>query len=382
MSYRILVIEDDAAVRDTLRAGLADSNHELREEADGSRVFARLEEFRPQIILADINVPGWDTRTLLDKVHEMEEEPLVILIAPLASREIAIQALRAGAHDYILKPLQTWDVTARVSRAVQRYQSMEDTRVHLIQSEKMVSLGRLVAGVAHEINSPLGVINGNNDLIQRVLPALRSSLSGLTGEAAEKAADLLAVVSDATEVDHIACQRIMDLVKNLKNFAKLDEADRKAFAVHEGLDSTIRLVRYKFGDRIRVERDYSELPAIECYPNRLNQVFMNLLLNAGEAIAGEGRIRIATRHVDDTIVITFTDNGKGIPDAALAKIFDPGFTTKGGGVGMGLGLSITYRIIQDHGGTIQAESRVGEGTTFTITLPVSAKMPAKTSSQT
>lgn len=376
MSCRILILENDAAVRDLLRTSLSEFDCELKEEADGTQWSSLLSEFRPKVVLADIMLIGMKIKGLLDQVHIMEESPLVILLASQNSQESAIQALRDGAHDYILKPLQSWEVRARVQRAIERHQSMEDARLQLIQNEKMVSLGRLVAGVAHEINSPLGSINGNNDLIRRVLPSLRNSLSNLSGETAEKAANLLTIVSDATEMDHIACQRIMDLVKDLKNFAKLDEGNRKAFNVHEGLDSTIRLVRYKFGDRIRVVRDYGELPEIECHPNRLNQVFMNLLLNAGEAIEGKGEIRILTRQVDDTVVITIIDTGKGIPPAELPKIFDPGFTTKGSGVGMGLGLSITYRIIQDHGGTIQVESQEGKGAKFTITLPLSANAPA------
>ena len=371
MNCRILVIDEEAAVRHALRGALTDQDYELEEAEDGSTALARLEEVRPQIVISDVNMPGMEIVSLLEKVQKMDESPLVILIAAMASKENAIQALRVGAHDYILKPFDLGELSARVSRAVERKRLLDEVQLQLIQSEKMASLGRLVAGVAHEINSPLAVINSNNALISRALPALRNGVAGLPPcPETQEVLDLLEVFTDTAEVDRIACQRIIDLVKNLKNFARLDEADRKSADIHEGLDSTLRLVRYQFKDRIRVEKDYGELPPIECYPNQLNQVFMNILLNAGEAIEGEGVIRITTRVLDGNLVITISDTGKGIPAGDLGRIFDPGFTTKGAGVGTGLGLSITYKIVQDHGGTIQAESEVGKGTMFTITLPV------------
>lgn len=409
MNGRILILDKEAEVRGLLRRALTKQGYELEEADDTSAGLARLETFRPQVVISESDPPGTEIVSLLEKIQKMEEPPLVILLATAASKERAIQALSVGAHDYLVKPFELAELSARVGRAMERkkllaelecknkdcevactelavsqkrvreyasqleqnLRELQNSQLQLIQSEKMASLGRLVAGVAHEINSPMGVMNSNNDLLTRMLPALRNYVACLSPcPEKEKMVDLLEVLSNTAAVDRIACERITQIVKNLKNFARLDEADRKPFDIHEGLDSTLRLVQCEFGERIRVEKAYGDLPPIACYPNQLNQVFMNLLVNAGEAMEGEGVIRITTQVLDGNVVIKISDTGKGIPPAHLSKIFDPGFTTKGVGVGTGLGLSITYKIVQDHGGTIQAESQVGRGTMFTITLPV------------
>ena len=149
----------------------------------------------------------------------------------------------------------------------------------------------------------------------------------------------------------------------------MDEEERKTFHVQEGLDSTLQLVNCEFKNRIRIEKDYGDVPPIEGFPNQINQVFLNLLINAGQAIEGPGVIQISTRQQNGNVVIRISDTGKGIPAEHLDKIFEPGFTTKGVGVGTGLGLAITWNIVKAHGGTIQVESTGGQGSVFTITLP-------------
>jgi signal transduction histidine kinase len=156
----------------------------------------------------------------------------------------------------------------------------------------------------------------------------------------------------------------------LRNFARLDEAERKKADLHEGIESTLTLVAHELKGRVTVIKDFGDIPEIECYPNQLNQVFMNMLINASQAIEGEGEIRIRTWQQDGTIRIAISDSGKGIPPEFQSKVFDPGFTTKRAGLGTGLGLSICLKIVEDHGGRIELESNVGRGTTFTIVLPL------------
>jgi signal transduction histidine kinase len=180
----------------------------------------------------------------------------------------------------------------------------------------------------------------------------------------------LEVLDEIGRVNKTACERIVATVKSLRNFARLDEAERKRVDLHEGLESTLVLVHHEFKNRIKVVRDYGdEVPEVECSPNQLNQVFMNILVNAAHAIEGEGTVNIATRSEGEQVTISFTDTGRGIDPKVVPNIFDPGFTTKGVGVGTGLGLAICYRIVKDHHGSIDVESEPGRGTTFAITLP-------------
>ncbi|MEE9241296.1 MAG: ATP-binding protein [bacterium] len=247
--------------------------------------------------------------------------------------------------------------------------NMKDSRRVREQSEKMASLGRLVSAVVHEINTPVGAINSNNDLLARMLPLLREHAAGESEESRKKKlTEFVETLTTIAEVDRMAVRRIVDLVRNVKNFSRLDRADRVPFKLQEGLDNTVRLVEWQFKDRIRVEKAYGDLPKIRCFPNRLNQAFLNLLVNAGEAIEGRGVITIATRIEGDNVVVEFSDTGKGIPDEQREKIFEADFTTKE--TGTGLGLSITREIVREHDGTIEVESELGKGTVFRISLPV------------
>lgn len=254
------------------------------------------------------------------------------------------------------------------------HQKLKETQAQLIQSEKMASLGNLVAGVAHEINNPIGAIHSAADVsvraVERIHKAFDGSQSLTELQQDRRFQHALHALAENTQLIESASNRVNHIVRSLKTFARLDEAHYQRTNIHDGLDSTLMLLHHEIKNRIQVEKQYGQIPLILCYPNELNQVFMNILANAAQAITGQGTIRIRTRIDDSHVYIDIEDDGRGIPPEKITKIFDPGFTTRGVGVGTGLGLSISYNIIKKHRGEIRVKSEVGEGTTFTIVLPI------------
>jgi signal transduction histidine kinase len=246
----------------------------------------------------------------------------------------------------------------------------------LIMQEKMASLGNLVAGVAHEVNSPIGAVYSAADVSRRCVEKISMILStSRTMEelnSSEQLQKSLKILADNNKVTTAASERIANIVRSLKTFARLDEADYQEADILEGLDSTLILLEHEIKDRIVVIKNFGDIPKISCYPNQLNQVFMNLLMNAVQAIDGEGRITIKTDLEEGKVTVEISDTGRGIPPQNMAKIFDPGFTTKGVGVGTGLGLSISHNIIKKHNGDIKVESEKGKGSSFTILLPINS----------
>jgi two-component system NtrC family sensor kinase len=262
----------------------------------------------------------------------------------------------------------------------QANQAIKSTQSQLVQSTKMASLGQLVAGVAHELNNPIGFIYSN-------LAHLREYADQLTGLVDDLAANKLDLEQAKAKHEYEfikqdlprllqACedgaQRTRDIVLGLRNFSRLDEAERKEVDIHEGLDNTLRLLSGELKNRVRVIKKYGPLPKVICFPSQLNQVFMNVLTNAAQAIDGEGEVTIETIQVGSEVQVRITDTGRGMSPAVLEKVFDPFFTTKAESKGTGLGMSISYGIIQKHGGRIEVRSVEGQGSTFTIILPIQA----------
>ncbi len=253
---------------------------------------------------------------------------------------------------------------------------LRETQAQLVQSEKMASLGSLVAGIAHEINTPVGAMTSMHDTLMRAIEKLKEHLTSKNRgdkegfENDKRLNKLFDVIDESNQVIKSGASRVGEIVRRLRSFARLDEAEIKQVDVHEGLDDTLTLVHHEIKHHIEIVKDYGEVPPLAVYPSRLNHVFLNLLNNARQAVKEKGTITIRTGVEDAQAIIAFSDDGVGIEPENLKKIFDPGFTTKGVGVGTGLGLSICYQIIQDHHGTIEAESTPGEGTTFTIRLPL------------
>jgi PAS domain S-box-containing protein len=267
------------------------------------------------------------------------------------------------------------DITA-IKRALtdlaETNRELRQTQAQLVQSEKMASLGGLVAGIAHEINTPVGAMTSMHDTLVRAIAKLKEHLKETRPEALEgdeKLKSLFAMIDESNQVIRSGASRVAEIVRRLRSFARLDEAELKKVDVHEGLEDTLTLVHHEIKHNIRVVRDYGNLPPMSVYPSRLNQVFLNLINNARQAIRDKGTITIKTWIDDKTAAISIKDDGIGIPEENLPRIFDPGFTTKGVGIGTGLGLSICYQIIKDHRGRIDVESEVGKGATFTVRIP-------------
>jgi two-component system NtrC family sensor kinase len=263
-------------------------------------------------------------------------------------------------------------------------QELKDTQAKLVHSAKMISLGQLVAGVAHELNNPIGFISSNMSHLRDYSEKLIKMV-----EVAESDPGQLPTLKKEYEFDYIvqdmpklisSCEdgarRTKDIVLGLRNFSRLEEAKLKEIDVHESLDTTLNLLAGEIKNRVQVHKLYEPVPRVACYASQVNQVFMNILSNALQAIEGAGHIWISTQAIRDTsdkhgkVQISIQDSGKGMKADVLEKIFDPFFTTKGVGQGTGLGLSISYGIIQSHGGEILVRSEVGVGTEFIIMIPV------------
>ncbi|KAA3634997.1 MAG: GHKL domain-containing protein [Calditrichaeota bacterium] len=253
---------------------------------------------------------------------------------------------------------------------------IQDTQTQLIQSEKMASLGQLVAGVAHEVNNPIGAIKSIHATQVKAYERLKEQLTNLeklNDSDREKFTKYLKIIENANSVISNGSDRVSEIVRRLKSFARLDEAELQRIDINDCIDDTLSLIHHEIKHDIIVNKICGEVPLIACYPGQLNQVLLNLLINAKHAVNDvdrKGEIHISTNFIENRVLIIIEDNGKGIPKENLTKVFDPGFTTKGVGVGTGLGLSICYQIIKDHHGEIKVESKVGAGSMFVIDLPV------------
>ncbi len=266
------------------------------------------------------------------------------------------------------------------------HQELKETQAQLLQSEKMRALGQMVAGVAHEINNPLGFIGNNNTFIKSKIAVLQSLVQQYTKLKESQDPALLVSINnlekqsgvgylwddltDAIDENQDGIQRIQQIVLSLRNFSRLDESILKEVDLNEGLQSTINLVAPMCKGKIKVNEEYGNLPKISCHPGEINQVFLNLLTNSIQSIENEGTISVSSNYLDDLITIIIKDSGHGMDQDTILKLGEPFFTTKPIGSGVGLGLAVSYGIINRHNGNIFFESTPGKGTTATIELPL------------
>ena len=387
---RILVIDDEEAARFGIRKALEKEQYVVELAANGQEALQKIREFSPHIVISDINMPQMDGITLLKEMGRLEVPAPVILITAHGSESVAAQGLRAGAYDYLAKPFEVDDLRKAVRNAAEKQRLLESNRRYLadlertlielknsqterIQAEKMAALGRLVAGVAHEVNSPLGALSSAIDTFGRAFVRI-TELLGSDGPAesavAEKTASLKSTLEQTLQVAQSACQRMDSLVRTMRRFANLDHAPLRRADIRDCIESTLALLNHELRGEIRIVKDFGSAANIECYPLELNQLFTCLLMNSIEAISGAGEIRIRTWETEDRLMVSIADSGRGIASENLGKIFDPGFTTKGVGVGTGLGLPTCQKIVEKHFGTIEIESQLGAGTVVTLGLPL------------
>lgn len=277
-----------------------------------------------------------------------------------------------------------------LNELIEKLQSMQE---QMVSAEKMASLGQLTAGIAHEINNPVNFVASNISPLKRDLMEISELCSRYRALHAsdDPKKDLEEIESFTREIDpeflgkeiqtlingiQEGAERTKQIVLGLRNFSRLDEDDFKEADIHEGIESTLMLLRNKLKNRIEVEKNFGSLPPVECVPGKMNQVLMNIINNASDAIPENGKITITTKSVnDDSVVISIKDTGIGMKESVKRRVFEPFYTTKAIGQGTGLGLSISYGIIEKHQGTIEVNSEPGKGSEFIITLPV--KQPQK-----
>ena len=281
------------------------------------------------------------------------------------AHQTAIALANAQSYEALIALNATLEerVRERTAQLEEAYRELKAAETHLVQSEKMASLGRLVAGVAHEINNPVSFIATS------VAPLRRR----LDKAATASPADAVRLLGEAREIIDImarGAERTTAIVRDLRSFSRLGEAVRKAADLQEGIEVTLRLLEGRWRDRLTIHRDFETLPPVECDPGQMNQVFMNLLANACDAAPDGGNIWVRTRYDDGAATIAIRDDGPGIPPESLGHIFEPFFTTKDVGAGTGLGLAIAHGIVAAHGGRIEVESAPGAGATFRVIVPV------------
>jgi two-component system NtrC family sensor kinase len=409
---RILIVDDEEAVR-TLFAVSLSERYECATAADTQEALQVLAAQQFALVISDVQMPGLSGVELLRKIISDFPDTAVIMVSGVDRSQRVIDALRIGAFDYLIKPCDLDVLQLRVEQALERRTLLrngkrykENLEIHnaelaaqkaelihlqaqLLQNEKLASLGQLAGGVAHELNNPAGFIYSNMESLEQYASGLarlmavydRALLSPESTAQAnaikreikyeEVLPELASIIADCRE----GARRIRDIVMNLRTFSRPDEAEVKQVDIHAGIDSTIRILsQYYNSDRISLTREYAPLPLIHCFPGQLNQVWMNLLMNAAQAIgSAQGEVRIETGVKDEMVFVEISDTGSGIRPEDLGKIFDPFFTTKPVGEGTGLGLSLSYGIIASHGGTISVESTPGKGTTFTTLIPLDAR---------
>lgn len=410
-----ILIVDDAPQNLALLGEVLKPLYQVRAANSGERALLAVKRSpRPDLILLDIMMPQMDG---FETLRRLRAEPAtadipVMFVTALQSEQDEQRGFELGAADYIHKPINATIVLARVraqleakaardmlkinnQRLVRQVKSgahaLEQAQMQLLQAEKMAAMGQLAAGIAHEINNPIGFVGSNLGTLEsylrdifRIIAAYERGAEQAGSEAAFAAARRLRHEVDfdflQQDIVHLLAEskdgmdRVRRIVRDLKDFSRSGDNDWQWADIQQGIETTLNIIWGELKYRCTVHKDFAPLPRIYCLPAQLNQVFLNLLVNAGQAIEGKGTITITTEpHGDDAVRIGISDTGNGIPQEFLSRIFEPFFTTKPVGKGTGLGLSLAWTIVERHQGRLEVASTVGRGTTFSIILPVEPK---------
>jgi len=399
---KILIVEDEPASQKLLEKIVQSEGYDAIPANDGKSAWEIVKKEKIEMVITDWMMPEMDGLKLCRKIRQADLPRYVYIILLTAKDQVedAVAALDAGADDYIRKPFNPDELKARIlagKRIIELEDSQKKANAQLFQSEKMVSIGQLAAGVAHEINNPTGFVSSNlktltdyqND-INKLIKHYRKLVTNLKktnrkhlSSSTEKQLEQIASLEDEADIDFIledimdlisdckeGTERIKKIVIDLKDFAHPGEDKIQSADINGGIEATLNVVWNELKYKATVNKELGKLPMVNCYPQQLNQVFMNLFVNAAQAIEKQGKISIVTRADDGFVEITIGDTGSGIDKEYLSRIFDPFFTTKDVGKGTGLGLNVAYNIIKKHNGTIDVKSQVGKGTVFKIRIPI------------
>jgi signal transduction histidine kinase len=395
----VLIVEDDDTHATAIRRAFktAGANFEIT-------VVGSLQEYRdcvarlsPDIALMDLNLPDGRAVEALTTPAEDGAFP-ILLMTSYGNEQIAVEAIKSGALDYIVKSPEAFTTMAvTIEHAMREWRTLQEkkhfemqlkeTQAQIIQQEKMASIGLLAAGVAHEINNPIGFITSNLSTLGTYTDKL-AQLIELQGQVLDTCADeasraMLAETRQQMKLEYLltdlrdlisesldGSRRVSRIVQDLQSFSRIEPSDAVLCDVQEIIMSTINMVRHEIKYVAELELHIGNLPRVICQPQHIGQVIMNLLMNAAHSIQRNGLITLAAHQVGNSVEITVTDNGCGIRPEHLEKIFEPFFTTKDVGRGTGLGLAICSDLVKKYGGKLLVESSSDKGTTFTFRLPI------------
>lgn len=387
--YTILVVDDEQEIIDTLYDFFND-RYTVFKANSGKDAIEIINNNKIDLIISDQRMPDITGVDLFEHVNELQPSVGKVLLTGYADIQAVADAVNKGNIDkYISKPWEEDDLAyivievlqTRLKRSIEERNHIEE---QLMQSAKMASLGELTAGVIHEINNPLAFISGNVGNLNRALTKIlgliecydQEELPEKTKEIVDKKKEeinysyLQTRILDILEKYKVSADRMKRIITDMKTFSRRETDKFEEADISEAIDATLTIITHEYKNRIEITKNYGIRTPIICNISKLNQVFLNIIVNACHAIPEKGEIVIKTRLETDMAIIAISDTGDGIPEDVIKKMFEPFFTTKAAGKGTGLGLSISNKIIKQHNGEIVVESKVGEGTTFSIKIPL------------
>ena len=416
--HRVFIVDDDQCSRQLLSDTLSSKGYATCCLANGKLALQAALAEPPDLILLDVMMPemdGFEVCRLLKENQATRFIP-VVMVTALNEKAMRLKGIAAGADDFINKPIDTTEILLRTRNLLlvkqyhdflkehagileqqvrQRTEELEkaiaelkSTQQQMVQQEKMAMVGQLTAGLAHEINNPIGFIASNIGSLGKYCEKLLAFVEAqqealLSGQPDQLQAELLGEQRRQLKIDYIVkdlpemiletqdgVERIKSIVRDLKCFSRADDSEQKLADINQCLESTLNVAKNELKYKAKVRREYGELPQVLCCPQQLGQVFMNLLVNAAHAIDTQGEITVRSWSDEGRIFVAISDTGCGIPEQQRTRIFEPFFTTKEAGKGTGLGLSISNEIVRNHGGEIKVESEPGKGSTFTVSIPL------------